>query len=187
MCRRAGIDPDSHSGVQFGQALTLRRVMSLSARLTALEERPTTSTANRSNRVVRLRKEPLFENRGDVVGLVDLDTTTRDWLNAVGGNTPKDHITRVFNGLFSVALQRDTNRTGGFGKMKLPGFIEKLVSDACRSIFPNETVASVERLIIRFFKSAGDRGGGRKERKKNTLPTPAPDAAGTDCEPFDSD
>ena len=168
MCRRANVDPDSTSGLMFVQALNLRQITNLSARVHKLENQQQQQQQQQlhtsRSEVIRLSREPLLETREELARLDDLDQRTRAWISSVGGNSAKDHVTRVLNGLLSTSLQCEINRTGGFGKMRFPAFLETIVSDSCRSLFPSETITSVEKLIIRFFKNASDRAGGRKQR-----------------------
>ena len=44
-----------------------------------------------------------------------------------GGSNPKDHVRRVLNRLLPVDLQKQLNRTGGYGKVKLPSALENRV------------------------------------------------------------
>lgn len=179
---RAGIDPNSNEGVMFAQALTLNRISLLSARLNLLEKNDRGRTGGSGHdataEVAQLPKMPLLDSRTELEALKELDQRAVDWLDTIGGNTPKDFVHRALNGLLSHTMQTQINRTGGFNKLKFPAAIEIPVSEKCRKLFPSETIASVEKLIIRFFKNSSDRAGGRKQRMSCVrVPLERPDRA----------
>ena len=134
MCRKANIDPDSNSGLMFAQAFTLGRISQLSARVQALESgRPQEIATSRT--VVSLPKVPLLETKEELDDF-HLDDTVINWIDTVGGNSAKDHVQRVLNGLLGHYLQTQINRTGTFGKLKFSVEIENLVSESYRKLFP---------------------------------------------------
>lgn len=165
LCIGADIDPDSNEGLMFAQALVLNKLSSLNARITELEKAKAMAFPTQVESC-HLSKMPLFVSKEETSE--DLDETTRNWISCVGGYTPRNHIHRVLNGLLSHDLQTQMNRTGGFGKMKFPETWEAILIDSCRSLFPHETIADIQKIIVRFFKNAPDRAGGRMRRMRRS-------------------
>ena len=76
------------------------------------------------------------------------------WMKREGGLNPRDHVMRVLNKLLASDLQKQLNRTGGYGKTKFNPDLEKILIDTliCVNCFMLCSMQQIEFYQVTKFK-----------------------------------
>ena len=130
-------------------------------------------------------------------------TLQKSWMIQEGGMDIKDHTKRVMGRLIGPSLQCQLNRTGTYGKHKLPEQFESLLKGECLNgsvifswnycivrVYVSESGVTlfgvsrveVEKAIRNFLKNARDRDGGRDARRHGEPSAKRPRAISSDSD-----